>query len=92
MSDSDQDKPDDDAAGVDPPAEPRGAPTGGSGPTSMIPLIVDHPGDDVSVLWVRGLWSELHPGTVFLARGRRWVITGLSPSGVTMVCREVAET
>ncbi len=76
------------AAAAAPAAEHRGDQPFGGGPASLIPVIVERPRDSVGVVWVRASRPALVPGCVFTARGRRWMITGLSPSGVTFACRE----
>ncbi len=60
-------------------------------PARLVPLLVELEADYVGVVWVRASRSELVTGTIFNAHGRRWRITGLSPSGVTYRCREVKD-
>jgi hypothetical protein len=60
-------------------------------PAQIFPMLIELNGGYVGVVWVRASRSELATGTVFRAQNRRWVITGLSPSGVTFRCREIRD-
>jgi hypothetical protein len=60
-------------------------------PRNLVPLLVEQAGPEYGLVWVLAARSELSPGAVFPARGSRWVVTGLSPSGVTHTCRELGE-
>ena len=81
----------DDAAGASPECSPERQGRGGDSPAAaqMIPLLVDTPGDRTGIVWLCATRADVVPGTEFTAKGRRWVVTGLSPSGVTFMCREV---
>jgi hypothetical protein len=85
------DNDDNDAAGANPECSPERQGRGGESITAqMIPLLVDTPGGDrTGVVWLCANRADVVPGTEFTAKGRRWVVTGLSPSGVTFMCREV---
>jgi hypothetical protein len=61
----------------------------GAQPPVLTPFIVEPDSGGPSVVWLRAVASELVTGAVFEAQGRHWVITGVSPSGVTYRCREV---
>jgi hypothetical protein len=60
-------------------------------PRNLVPLLVEQAGPEYGLVWVLAARSELTSGAVFSARGSRWVVTGLSPSGVTFTCRELGE-
>jgi hypothetical protein len=87
MHDCDEDFAEHETAHDAVPISPGPAGGGAAIPASLIPIIVEDPDDYVGVVWLSASRSELTPGTHFVARGRQWVITGLSPSGVTFACR-----
>lgn len=93
MTDNDDDLDDHDTVRTPaPPTDKPTVPDGRSVPASLTPIIVEDADDDVGVVWLSASRSELRPGAQFVARGRRWVITGRSPSGVTYACREVGRS
>ena len=70
------------------PAQPQSGRGQSQDAARLTPVLVEQAADYLGVVWVWATRSELAVGSVFTARGRRYVITGLSPSGVTHQCRE----
>jgi hypothetical protein len=62
---------------------------GSAGAARFVPVLVEKSGRIFGVIWVHASASELVPGAEFTVNGRRWVIIGISPSGVTFTGREV---
>lgn len=62
---------------------------GGRAGAALIPLLVDRPRDQVGVVWLSATRDDVTIGYEFTAGGRRWVVTGYSPSGVMFTCVEM---